>query len=245
MDDLFDKPKSCSIIIVTYNSTACISACLVPLADMADVEIVVVDNDSNDGTGTKLKEQFPSVTLIALQDNIGFGRACNIGVAASSGSFVFLLNPDAVAPVQAIRTLIGFFEKHLQAGIVGGRLVDPSGLPLQSMGDRPTFVRLVLEKPIEWVAQRINPFGILHRGLEKYFAKFRMPGGAEHVHGFLVRPYVVAVRLGRISAGSTRNFFSIMKTLIFVSVQRRLAGKCGMCLRQLFYINLGLHSLVT
>ena len=181
MDDLFDKPKSCSIIIVTYNSTACISACLVPLADMADVEIVVVDNDSRDGTGTKLKEQFPSVTLIALQDNIGFGRACNIGVAASSGSLVFLLNPDAVAPAPAIRTLIGFFEKHLQAGIVGGRLVDPSGLPLQSMGDRPTFVRLVLEKPIEWMAQRINPFGILRRGLEKYFAKFRMPGGAEQV----------------------------------------------------------------
>ena len=193
-----------------------------------------------------MKEQFPSVTLMALQDNIGFGRACNIGVAASKGSFVFLLNPDAVAPAQAIRTLIRFFEKHLQAGIVGGRLVDPSGLPLQSMGDRPTFVRLVLEKPIEWMAKRINPFGILHRALEKYFAKFRMPSGAEQVAmgfrcGFMLSPS----GLGGNSAGSTRNFFSIMKTLIFVSVQRRLAGKCGMCLRQLFRINLGLHSLVT
>ena len=46
MDDLFDKPKSCSIIIVTYNSTRVHQRCLVPLADMADVEIIVVDNDS-------------------------------------------------------------------------------------------------------------------------------------------------------------------------------------------------------
>jgi hypothetical protein len=181
MESILGRQNFCSIIIVTYNSLSFISDCLAPLIDMADVEIIVVDNNSRDGTATTLKSRFPSVTILALQDNIGFGRACNIGVAASKGSFIFFLNPDAVAPVQAIRVLIGFFEKHPRAGIVGGRLVDPSGLPLQSIGDRPTFVRLVLEKPIEWVAQRINPFGMLRRALGRYFAKFRMPSGAEPV----------------------------------------------------------------
>jgi hypothetical protein len=175
------KQKCCSIIIVTYNSSSSIGACLTPVVEMADVEIVVVDNDSRDGTATLLKERFPSVTLIALQDNIGFGRACNIGVTASSGSFILLLNPDAVAPAQAIRQFIAFFEKHPRAGLVGGRLVDPSGLPLQSMGDRPTVVRLVLEKPIEWVATRVNPSGVLRRTIGKYFAKFRLPQVAEPV----------------------------------------------------------------
>lgn len=175
------KQKSCSIIIVTYNSSLFIEACLTPVLEMPDVEIVVVDNDSKDGTAALLKERFPSVTLIALQDNIGFGRACNIGVSASSGSFIFLLNPDAVAPAKAIRTLIEFCETHPRAGIVGGRLVDPSGLPLQSMGDRPTVVRLVLEKPIEWMAKRVSPCGILHRAIGKYCAKFRLPHVAEPV----------------------------------------------------------------
>ena len=172
---------SCSIIIVTYNSGLSINECLAPLVEMPDVEVVVVDNDSRDGSVTQLKEKFPSVTLIALQDNIGFGRACNIGVAAASGSFVILLNPDAVASAQSIRTLIGFFEEHPRAGIVGGRLIDPAGLPLQSIGDKPTFLHLILEKPIEWMAKRVSPCGVLHGVLGRYFAKIRLPHEPESV----------------------------------------------------------------
>ncbi len=97
MEGMLNTPKLCSIIIVTYNSSSCIGACLAPLLDMSDVELVVVDNDSKDGTAVKLQKEFPQVTLIALHDNIGFGRACNIGVAASSGSFVLFLNPDTIA----------------------------------------------------------------------------------------------------------------------------------------------------
>lgn len=181
IEGILDNQKVCSIIIVTYNSFSFISDCLAPLIDMADVEIIVVDNDSSDGTAATVKRKFPSVTLLALQDNFGFGRACNIGVGASTGSFVFFLNPDAVAPVQAIRSLIGFFETHPRAGIVGGRLVDSSGMPWQSMGDKPTFFRLVLEKPIVWMAKRINPCGLLHKAVGKYFAKFRLPTTAEPV----------------------------------------------------------------
>jgi GT2 family glycosyltransferase len=181
MEDILDQQKRCSLIIVTYNSRSSISACLAPLVDMSDVEIIVVDNDSRDGTATLLQERFPSVTLLTLQDNIGFGRACNIGVMASSGSFILLLNPDAVASAQAIREFIAFFEKHPRVGIIGGRLVDQSGQPLQSMGDRPTVVRLVLEKPIEWVATRVNPSGVWRRSIGKYCAKFRLPQVAEPV----------------------------------------------------------------
>ena len=181
MENIRGREKSCSIIIVTYNSSLSIGACLAPLVNMSDVEVVVVDNDSRDGTATLLKEKFPTITLITLGENIGFGRACNIGVAASSGSYVFLLNPDAVASAQAIRTLVEFFEKHPRAGIVGGRLVDPSGLPLESMGNRPTLVRLLLGKPIGWGAKRVDPSGMFGRAIGKIFPKFRSPHKAEPV----------------------------------------------------------------
>lgn len=172
---------SCSIIIVTYNSRSSISECLAPLVEMPGMEIVVVDNDSKDGTTTIVSEKFPSANLITLQDNLGFGRACNIGVMASSGSVVFLLNPDAIATPETVHTLMRLLERQPRAGIVGGRLVDPSGLPLQSMGDRPTLVRLVLEKPIEWVSKRVNPSGVWPKVVGKYVAKLRLPHEAQPV----------------------------------------------------------------
>ena len=181
MEGILDTQKLCSVIIVTYNSSSCIGSCLAPLLGMADVELVVVDNDSKDGTAAQVRKEFPKVTLMALQENIGFGRACNIGVAASSGSFILLLNPDAVASTQAIRTLLEFCEKHPRAGIVGGRLVDPSGLPLQSMGDMPSLTRLVLDKPMTWVAKRVGSRGIFRRLLGRCSAKFRLSHEAEPV----------------------------------------------------------------
>ena len=173
--------KACSIIVVTYNSSSYIGACLAPLLGMLDVELLVVDNDSKDGTAAQVQREFPNIRLIALQENVGFGHACNIGVAASSGSFVLLLNPDAVAPAQAIRTVLEFCEQHPQAGIVGGSLVDPSGLPLQSMGDMPSLPRLVLDKPMAWVAKHVGPRGLFRWVLGQCSAKFRLPHEAEPV----------------------------------------------------------------
>lgn len=179
--DILNTPKRCSIIIVTYNSSLCIGACLAPLLDVSEVELVVVDNDSKDGTAAKLQKEFPQVTLIALHDNIGFGRACNIGVTASSGTFFLFLNPDTIARVESIRTLIQFNEKHPRVGILGGRLVDPTGLPLQSMGDTPSLTGLVMDKPLAWIAKRVGPRGFIRQMLGRCSAKFHMPHEAQRV----------------------------------------------------------------
>lgn len=181
MEDIPTTQKLCSVIIVTYNSSSCIGACLAPLQAMPDVELVVVDNDSKDGTAAQVQKEFPRIRLIALQENIGFGRACNLGVAASGGSFVFLLNPDAIATAHALRTLVDFYETHPRAGVVGGRLVDPSGLPLQSIGDTPSVLRLVLDKPIALIAKHVGPRGLFRRVLGRCSAKFRLPHEAEPV----------------------------------------------------------------
>ncbi|MEO8324350.1 MAG: glycosyltransferase family 2 protein [Nitrospirota bacterium] len=181
VQDIKNTPKQCSIIIVTYNSSSCIGACLAPLLDMSEVELVVVDNDSKDGTAVKLRNEFPQVTLIALHDNIGFGRACNIGVAASNGAFFLFLNPDTIARAEAIRTLYEFHEKHPRVGIIGGRLVDPSGLPLQSMGDTPSLTGLVVDKPLAWMAKRVRSRGWLRKILGRCSAKFSMPHEAQRV----------------------------------------------------------------
>ena len=172
---------SCSIIIVTYNSDYYINACLAPLVDIPDVEVIVVDNDSKDKIATTWKGRFPSVTFIALADNLGFGRACNMGVKASSGSYVFFLNPDAIASLNALEVLVGFFEKYSQVGIVGARLIDPLGHPLQSMGDRPSVLGLIMDKPMAWIASRVGPRGVLRNLLGRISTKFRLPSKPEPV----------------------------------------------------------------
>ena len=176
-----DNQKYCSIIIVTHNSGLTICACLAPLFESPDVEVVVVDNGSKDGISRIIEQDFPSITFMALNENLGFGRACNIGATASSGSCLMLLNPDAVVLPGALKTLATFLKDHPQAGIVGARLVDPLGQPLQSMGDRPSVTGLLLDKPLAWLVKHIRSKGLWRRMLGEFSAKFRLPSKPEPV----------------------------------------------------------------
>ena len=81
----------CSAIIVTYNSAAHIEACVLALASQ-DCEIVVVDNGSEDGSADFLRDQFPSVNVVALPKNLGFGGGSNAGFRAAKNDIVVLLN---------------------------------------------------------------------------------------------------------------------------------------------------------
>jgi len=173
--DSVRKAHRCTVIVVTYNARSTIRACLVPLLGMPDVELIVIDNSSGDGTAALVAQELSSVRLIALQENMGFGRACNIGVAASSGDAIFLLNPDAIASPEPVWTLVGFLEQHPRAGIAGARLVDPSGRLLQCMGDRPSIAGLVLDKLLALCAELAGRQGALRWLLGALLAKYRVP----------------------------------------------------------------------
>lgn len=175
------NPRQCSVLVVTYNSSSTIRACLPLLLGMPQLEVIVVDNNSADGTAAILSQEFPSVQLITLSENVGFARACNIGVSASQGSLVLLLNPDTVASQDAVGTLFEFLAQHPRAGIAGARLLDGAGRPLQSMGNRPSVLGCILDKPLALVA-RVTPVqGMMRRLLGTLSAKYRLPDGPERV----------------------------------------------------------------
>jgi GT2 family glycosyltransferase len=86
-----------SVVIVTYDSAACVDRCLASLLErLPDAELVVVDNDSRDNTRRVVRAAAPRARLIELGENVGFGRASNVGVEAASGSHVLFFNPDAI-----------------------------------------------------------------------------------------------------------------------------------------------------
>jgi GT2 family glycosyltransferase len=88
-----------SVIVVNWNSREDLEACLESVRAQAhtDLETIVVDNASADGSVELCRTRFPEVKLLEQSENLGFAEACNRGVEASSSEWVVLLNNDAVA----------------------------------------------------------------------------------------------------------------------------------------------------
>jgi GT2 family glycosyltransferase len=112
------------IVIVTYNSQEVIGECLEACLQLPDIQIVVVDNNSKDGTLDQVRRR-PGVRLIANRDNRGFAAACNQGIALLNTRFVLMLNPDTVL-VSGLESLVEAVGQP-SVGAAGGRLINADG----------------------------------------------------------------------------------------------------------------------
>jgi GT2 family glycosyltransferase len=125
-----------SIVIVNYNARADLERCLESLhtAEIrAAHEIIVVDNGSVDGALDGAR-RWADVRVIENRANIGFARANNIGIRASSGENILLLNNDTIVLPGAIDRLLAILEARPDVAVVGPRLVDGSGRAELSFG---------------------------------------------------------------------------------------------------------------
>ncbi|MBI5535074.1 MAG: glycosyltransferase family 2 protein [Deltaproteobacteria bacterium] len=88
-----------SVVVVNWNSREDLAACLESLQAQThdDLETIVVDNGSTDGSAQMVRDRFPRCKLLAETENLGFAEACNRGIVASTGPWVAMLNNDAVA----------------------------------------------------------------------------------------------------------------------------------------------------
>jgi GT2 family glycosyltransferase len=132
-----------SVIIVSWNTRALLVDCLNSLSGELNgqLEVVVVDNASDDDTVAVLKDQFPWVKLIENQVNVGFAGANNQGIKASIGEYVLLLNPDTVVLSGALETLLKFMDENPGVGAVGSRVLNPDGTLQTSCYPAPTLAR--------------------------------------------------------------------------------------------------------
>ena len=119
-----------AVIVVNWNTRELLAECLASVADTAenlDVETVVVDNGSSDGSPDMVRERFPRVRLIANRANLGFAPANNQAIAATDTPYVLMLNSDARLCRGALRCLLDRLESGPRAGLVGAQLRDPGG----------------------------------------------------------------------------------------------------------------------
>jgi len=119
-----------SIIIVSWNTSAYLRRCLAAIPQAAvglTIEVIVVDNGSTDGTQAMLAEKFPRVRVIQKPENLGFGRANNVGARASQGRTILLLNSDCELQSSALAAMVSALDGDPSLGAVFCRLLNTDG----------------------------------------------------------------------------------------------------------------------
>ncbi len=119
-----------SIVIVNYNVREFLQQCLESIDRSRHTlryEVIVVDNDSHDQSVPILQHKFPHVRFIALEENLGFGRANNIGIRQARGRYILLLNPDTLIQEDTIETMVRYMDEHPEVGISGCKVLNANG----------------------------------------------------------------------------------------------------------------------
>jgi len=119
-----------SILIVNYNVKYFLEQCLCSVKkaiEKLDAEVIVIDNNSSDGSFDYLNLKFPWVKFILNTKNLGFSKANNLGFSHAKSKYVLFLNPDTIVAEDSFEKCILFMESHLRAGAMGVRMIDGSG----------------------------------------------------------------------------------------------------------------------
>ena len=126
-----------SVVIVNWNVGEFVRTCLNSVlaeAGAVRLQVILVDNDSHDGSPDIVRTEFPQVELIANDSNLGFAVACNQGIAAARGEFVLMLNPDTEVLDGAIAKTVAMMRENPSWGVLGCQVIIAKDGPIQRTG---------------------------------------------------------------------------------------------------------------
>ena len=180
-----------SILIVSWNVRDLLRNCLrslladLNLAGLADAaNIIVVDSASTDGTPAMLRAEFPSIELIASENNIGYVKGNNLALAQFSilnSQFIWLLNPDTLIQPGATKTLIEFMQTHPRCGLCGPKLQNVDGTLQHGAFELPGLMQLAID---------VKP------RLQARFRNTRWDGRYASTHYASAHPFQIGTPLG-------------------------------------------------
>jgi N-acetylglucosaminyl-diphospho-decaprenol L-rhamnosyltransferase len=150
---------SLTVVVVSYNVAPLLDRCLrsvdAALGEIGGGSVAVVDNASADESASLVRRSHPTVELSVNPENVGFGAACNQGLARATGDSVLFLNPDAELRPGALRALCARLESAPRAALVGPRVTYPDGRAQPTRRRFPTLPVLLVEAtPLEWRGPR-------------------------------------------------------------------------------------------
>ena len=119
-----------SITICSWNTREFLRACLESISALREetnLEVIVVDNASEDGSVQMVQADFQWVRLEAMKENLGFGRGHNHAFATAHGRYLMPLNSDTEVHPGALRAIVEFMDKNSDVGVLGPKLLNPDG----------------------------------------------------------------------------------------------------------------------
>ncbi|MFN8436916.1 MAG: glycosyltransferase [Cytophagales bacterium] len=119
-----------AVIIVNYNVKYFLEQALLTVYKASEhihTHIIVVDNNSVDGSVQMIEEKFPEITLIANKENVGFSKANNQGILIADSEYILLLNPDTVVQEDTFTKCIQFLDNTPTCGALGVKMIDGKG----------------------------------------------------------------------------------------------------------------------
>ena len=119
-----------SIIILCWNDLKVIPDCLRSIyasTHPSELEVIVSDNGSTDGSIEFIRKEFPQVLVIENGVNLRFAKGNNVAIRASQGEYVLILNPDTIIHDGTLDKMVAFADKHPEAGAFGCRVLSADG----------------------------------------------------------------------------------------------------------------------
>lgn len=116
-----------SAVIVTWNAKQLVAGCLDSLSTesrQGSLEIIVVDNASSDGAPELVRSTYPHVRLIRNEENLGFAKATNIGINASAGRYICLINSDIVVLDGCLDKMRNYMDANQHIGVLGPKVLN-------------------------------------------------------------------------------------------------------------------------
>lgn len=169
-----DNTLTLSIIIVSFNTRDILRDCLHSIRSAGlrfGYEIVLVDNDSADGSVEMVREEFPEIRVIANRENRFFAKANNQGAAVANGRYLLLLNSDTLVEKGNIEKLVSFFDASPGRIACAGPTVLNPDRTLQSEG-----------YALPSVSERLTMVWHLHRLLPRPLGRLLLPAGTPGLH---------------------------------------------------------------
>ncbi len=170
-----------SIIIVSWNVKEKLRQNLKALLESQgdlNMEVFVVDNNSQDSSAEMVKNEFSQVKVIANDDNLGFACANNQAISKAKGKYILLLNPDMRIQEDTLRNMVNWMDKNPQAFVAGPKLINEAGEIIKHVRRFPKFcdqLAIVLKLP------HIFP-NILDKYIQKDF-DYSKPAQVDSVRG--------------------------------------------------------------
>jgi len=141
-----------SIIIVNWNSAALLRKCLQSILSNSagcDLELLVIDNASYDGSAKLMSKEFPALTFIQSTKNLGFAGGNNVAFQQSQGRYVLFLNPDTEVVGDALNAMLTVLRTRQDAGVVGPKLVNPDlSVQIDCMRAFPTILNQLFDSSL-------------------------------------------------------------------------------------------------